>query len=394
MALIKNRCMPDKYSLAKCEQYGRRLATRLCDQHFLSSSGSTLDGPSILSFTPVRQVNLFVVRQLLQQWQAEMNRLRSPYFDFEAPAVQEALQQFQNTLSRYIRVSRESFEPLLAQAVADALLLVTNPAAAFERLFFTDQSELTMAQLRDGLRYFDVNKEFFVSFLNNLTNNEIVSQNDIIGQLSSYQNATYRIHQPLEALIATLSALLPLTEADLWADGPTSSTAPVIPTPRPITPVAQALPISTPAPDSESPLIEMNVAASQPLVTSEPLQHSPSGERPLHEKLKATNPTSTPLASTLRDSQLQATPLVERGAPKIETLREAISINQRFSFINELFNGENMEYHAAIQHLDSLTNSEEARHYITQNLAQRYDWSKKEEHVLKLLKLIERKFAQ
>ena len=85
--------------------------------------------------------------------------------------------------------------------------------------------------------------------------------------------------------------------------------------------------------------------------------------------------------------------MAERAATKVETLREAISINQRFSFINELFGGENMDYHAAIQHLDSLTTAEQARAHVTGALSQRYDWSRKEEHVSKLLKLIERKFA-
>jgi hypothetical protein len=87
------------------------------------------------------------------------------------------------------------------------------------------------------------------------------------------------------------------------------------------------------------------------------------------------------------------TPLAERNAPKVGSLREAISINQRFSFINELFNGENMEYHAAIQHLDELPTAEAATAYVRQELAQQYDWSRKEEHVGRLLKLIERKFA-
>jgi hypothetical protein len=86
-------------------------------------------------------------------------------------------------------------------------------------------------------------------------------------------------------------------------------------------------------------------------------------------------------------------PLAERGAPKVTSLREAISINQRFSFINELFNGENMEYHAAIQHLDTLPTAEDAATYVQQELATSHDWSLKQEHVGKLLKLIERKFA-
>ncbi len=117
-------------------------------------------------------------------------------------------------------------------------------------------------------------------------------------------------------------------------------------------------------------------------------------EAPLYEKLKATQPTTSHLADTLREAAHGgATTLAERGAPKVVSLREAISINQRFSFINELFNGENMEYHAAIQHLDSLPDADTALAYVRQELAPRHDWSRKEEHVGKLLKLIERKFA-
>jgi hypothetical protein len=124
-----------------------------------------------------------------------------------------------------------------------------------------------------------------------------------------------------------------------------------------------------------------------------PAPASSPTEAPLYAKLKATQPSTPHLADTLRGAAGGPMPLAERGAPKITTLREAISINQRFSFINELFNGENMEYHAAIQHLDTLPTAEAAAAYVQQELATSHDWSLKQEHVGKLLKLIERKFA-
>ena len=368
--------MTDKYSLAKCEQYGRRLAARLCDQHFSSSPDTTLNGPAVLSFTPIRQVNLLVVQQLLQQWQAEISRLRSPYFDFEAPAVQAALTQFQNTLSRYIRLSRSIFEPLLAQAVADSLYLVADPASAFVKIWLIQASSCTTEQLRDSLRYLDVNKEFFTVFFASPPLRESRTADEIAEQLRDYQQANYRPHQAMQLLVSAFSAILPLTEADLREDGPTSM-------------VSSA---GTTAPSYAKPALGERVSASPSPVPA--FDATPASEAPLHEKLKASHEAATsPLATTLRAAQSQPTPLAERSAPKVETLREAISINQRFSFINELFNGENMEYHAAVQHLDSLIDPEQARQYVTQNLAQRYDWSRKEEHVAKLLKLVERKFA-
>lgn len=381
--------MTDKYSLAKCEQYGRRLAARLCDQHFGPTADTTLDGPAVLNFTPIRQVNLLVVRQLLHQWQTEINRLRSPYFDFAALAVQVALTQFQNTLSRHIQLARSVFEPLLAQAIAAALHLVIDPAEAFDQLFLAQQAGQNATELRNSLRYLDLNKELFASFINTLPPNTPLPPDAIINQLRPYLEAHYRPHQPMQHLVTTLSTLLPLTEADLWQDGPAS--------PKPVASFVESvknLPPTPPTanqPDADATQSATELPKIENRYASTP---APEGAAPLYEKLKATQVFTAPLAATLRAvQQPPATSLAERGAPKVTTLQEAISINQRFSFINELFNGENVDYHAAIQHLDSLADYEQTRLYVIQNLAQRYDWSRKEEHMAKLLKLIERKFA-
>ena len=133
--------MKDKYSPAKREQYGRRLAAHLCDQHFAAAPQALLDGPAVLKFAPIRQVNLFVVRQLLGQWTQEMARLRSPYFNFEAPEVRQGLTQFMNLVSRHIQLSRAAFEPLLARAIGDTLGVAAEPAATLEEKLLGEQAD-------------------------------------------------------------------------------------------------------------------------------------------------------------------------------------------------------------------------------------------------------------
>ncbi|GAC1374508.1 MAG: hypothetical protein NVSMB30_17550 [Hymenobacter sp.] len=394
--------MNDKYSLAKCAQYGRRLAARLCDQHFGSPSAAPLDGPAVLQFTPVRQLNLLVVRQLLGQWQAETARLRSVYFDFEAAPVQAALAQFMNVLSRHIRLERAAFEPLLAQAAADTLGLVADPAGSFQRLLLGPAEAPTLAGLRDNLRYFDVDKAFYQGFVDSLPASGDLSRDFLVHRFELYHAANYKAHQPMQRLVSELSALLPLTTADVLEDGPVSTNAaPVAPLvePAPAAPAPAAAPAAVATPTFVAapgpPPLPPAVAAPQipvPAAPARPLPDTDTSGIPLHEKLKASQPTGSALAETLRATAAPAS-LAERAGPKVETLREAISINQRFSFINELFAGENMDYHAAIQHLDSLPSADQARAYVTDDLSPRYDWSRKEEHVNKLLKLIERKFA-
>jgi len=392
--------MNDKYSLAKCAQYGRRLAARLCDQYFGSQPTATLDGPAILKFTPVRQVNLLVIRQLLAQWQQDTARLRSPYFDFEAAPVQAALTQFMNVLSRHIRLDRSAFEPLLATAATDTLGIVADPVGSFQRLLLGEGEAPTVASLREGLRYIDIDKEFFKGFVDSLPADGAPTREYIQHRFELYHAANYKAHQPMQRLTTELSALLPLTTADLLEDGPVSPSAPAAPlvAAAPPTPAAPALAPAPPTPPAPSPAKPAEPSRPVPehapaSVAAAPVadKATPDAPVPLHEKLKAGQAPAAPLAETLRAS-VAPNALADR-APKVETLREAISINQRFSFINELFNGENMDYHAAIQHLDGLPTAEQARAYVTGTLAERYDWGRKEEHVNKLLKLIERKFA-
>ena len=374
--------MNDKYSLAKCAQYGRRLAARLCVQHFGSHPTATLDGPALLKFTPVRQLNLLVMRQLLGQWQAETTRLRSPFFDFEAAPVQAALGQFMNVLSRHISLSRTAFEPLLVQATADTLGLVADPAGSFQRLFLGSTEAPNLAGLRDSLRYIDVDKAFFQGFVESLPVSNDLTPDFLIHRFELYHAANYRAHQPMQRLVEELSALLPLTTADLLEDGPVSATAATaMPEPVPVAPAVVAEPV----------LVTPPTFVTAPVSTPAFSIITETASVPLHEKLKAGQTASPALAETLRATAAPAS-MAKCTAPKVETLREAISINQRFSFINELFGGENMDYHAAIQHLDSLSTPGQARAYVSNDLSQRYDWSRKEEHVNKLLKLIERKF--
>lgn len=407
--------MQDKYSLAKCEQYGRRLATRLSQQFFGPQPAATLDGPALLKFTPIRQVNLLVLRQLLGRWQQEASALRSPYFDFEAGPVRTALGQFMNVLSRHIRLDRAALEPLLAQAVADTLALATDAGAAFEQLLLPPvgpdttidaaDEPVPLATLRDYLRYFDQAKPFFEGFVNSLpTGNAPLGREFLRQRFDLYLAAHGKELPALAPLITEFSALLPLTEADLWGDGPALPARPAESTGSPAPPAG--LPTASqekpaPAPDLPTKPAENSAALPPPPAESAgspaklPEAHLPPApaEAPLYAKLKATQPSTSPLADTLRGAAGAAHSLAERGAPKVVSLREAISINQRFSFINELFNGENMEYHAAIQHLDTLPDAEAATAYVQQELAASHDWSLKQEHVGKLLKLIERKFA-
>ncbi|WP_180754345.1 hypothetical protein [Hymenobacter sp. DG01] len=409
--------MKIKYSHAKREQYGRLLASLLCDQHFGARPTATLDGPAVLRFTPIRQVNLFVLQQLLDKWTAEMAKLRSSYFDFEDADVRQALTQFMNILSRRIKLSRPVFEPLLAQAIADTLAGALAPSETFAQKLLGEATTYTPEQLREGLRYLDLNKPVFEAFLDALPTAQEQERDYLLSRFRLHEESAAATLHPVSEVLEQFNVLLPVSEQDLYEDdtpvppavapaSPAAPAAPVVAAPATPAPTPAPAPKPSPAPAPASAPVVPTPAAPAPTAPAvapkptpeasgearRPLAEVPGGSAvPLHEKLRAEQPAAPSLSETLRQERGAAT-LADK-APRVESLREAISINQRFSFINELFNGENMEYHTVIQHLDTLPDASSAKRYVTENLQAQYGWVRKEEHINKLLKLIDRKFS-
>lgn len=75
---------------------------------------------------------------------------------------------------------------------------------------------------------------------------------------------------------------------------------------------------------------------------------------------------------------------------KVESLKKAIGINEKFFFINELFDGNLTEYNAAIESLDHAKTIEESHQFID-GLSQRYKWQGNAEAVEQLKQFVERK---
>ncbi|WP_187262594.1 hypothetical protein [Pontibacter beigongshangensis] len=363
--------MEDKYNQLHLERYSKDLANLLCDRHF--ASYDTVNGPQLLGFTPVKQVNLFVIKELLMKWHHEMANLRSPYFDYEHEDVKEALLNFMNVVSRKILMKRNAFEPLLQKAVYDTFLMVLAPATVFEEKFLRIQEEITLPKLQDNLKYIDLEKQLFAGFIDTLSPSNR-DRDYILSRFRLYVNANANNRTPLQEITDKFNALLPISDQELL---------------RIAVPAAPEVARPTPAaPETEKDVVApIHTAQREASAAPRPA----TGQGSLNERFKtAERPT---LNENFYKGAAVASLADSHSNRKIESLKNSISINQRFSFINELFDGDNMTYYQSIKQLDEYGNSEEAKHFVTQELAQKYDWSKKQEHVSKLLHLIERKFS-
>jgi len=85
-------------------------------------------------------------------------------------------------------------------------------------------------------------------------------------------------------------------------------------------------------------------------------------------------------------------PTVNIQKPSIADIKSAIGINDRFQFSNELFQGNMQEYEIGIQQLNSSENIDSAMVYFN-SLKKLYNWDMKNETVIRLLELVERRYS-
>lgn len=77
----------------------------------------------------------------------------------------------------------------------------------------------------------------------------------------------------------------------------------------------------------------------------------------------------------------------------VADLKKSIGINEKFSFINELFDGDPENYNAAIDQLNRSGSISEAMDILSTGLAPKYSWTTSGESYLQLKNLVERRFT-
>lgn len=429
------------------KSYARRIATDFYQHH------TTANGEQILSLTPITQINLFVISSLSDKWKADAEKFRSHYFDFGHTDVQEALQHFMNVVSQHISVRREHLEPLLAEATRRTIVMIFDPRAYFDEILRSQpEFMLTAASLKQITRFTKINQFIPAYLTQRLKDKPFVYANQAIGyldevlaqrghELEHYDKyvglfseklpmdvpALLRSHVPDSIPnaptrsffdTATESAVppAPLVPAEVTpntpvpaippqpvpveAVGTSEQQAPVAPEPDFVPVVAESTDSSTggpkflggnSGPEPVAPISQPSQlptgAISQPAV-AESNQLAIEGEmaHTLNDTLRETASVDLP------DGQSTSVAETFHRAP-IESVARSISLNQKFRFINQLFNGNTGAYNQAVEEIDALSSYGQALDLISDRYAPQYLWDMKSDEVSELIDILKRRFA-
>ena len=403
------------------KSYARRIASDFYHQH------ATINGQQIMSLTPISQINLFVINSLADKWQADAAKFRSPYFDFTNEDVQEALQNFMNVVSQHILVRREHLEPLLADATRRAIILIFDPRAYFDDVLRGQPDfNVTADALKQITRYTKINQFIPAHIMQRMSGKPFVYVNQALIYLDEAMTQKGHEIEHYDKFVSQFSEKLPMDVAALlrshvpdniphapsrsFFDTATESAVPPAPlvatqdTPETSTPAVPPQPDLTPAPVDEemsSGALFLNGSGGPEPVApiSQPSQLSTGA---ISTPTLADTPQhilSVEAAPTLNDTLREAAPaepvtMAEtfHRAP-IESIARSISLNQKFRFINQLFNGNSSAYNQAVEEIDKLNNYGQALDLISYRYASQYLWDMSSDEVSELVEILKRRFS-
>ncbi|MFT7237164.1 MAG: hypothetical protein ACI93L_001249 [Cyclobacteriaceae bacterium] len=473
----------DQFIQAYSEEFSEKVTLDFFDEH------DEITGKDLLTITPSKQINFFILKILFKKWQEEIKHLESPYFDYKNNDVRRAMVQFMNTLSQHIVMGETELQQLMSEAVQETFRLSISASEylinEFEEKRFESLSDKVS---KPFLKYLKIRKEEFSDFLelmngasleevlssaeDNLSNDLIDSEIDIMNEVIpiSWEEIFYEeqeddIIQPiieeedlrneivdlggqddsrrLDSLYAEASSQnSEISEigdsadedAEIYADNPmepevtaeipepkirkpvlTEPTEPTEPTEaHEKEPDSSFFDTKEPERTSQSTQIQdlkVDKSGSDELLRgkrsniddesktkqddiSEPeIERTQQKEdRKINLNIEVAEASDRPTLNDRFQKEESSSLAEKHNQNRVDSILNAISVNHRYMFTKELFDGDRDAFHEAISKIEKRNSFDDAVEMIVQSYAQDLSWDMNSEEVKELLKVVFRKF--
>jgi hypothetical protein len=330
----------ERLSFKAIDDYSDDFSSKVVAAYFTTRERIT--GPELLQVTAIEQINYFVLRELLVAWRNEGQKWRSPFFDYHAPAVVEAVKNLSNVLSKNISISRENFQPLLKKAVSATLFLIVDPYDFFsDVLDRTGTGTVKVDELRGDIKYIKINRPPLERLVQQLEQRQVASLpgKEAFALLDQLLEELSFQPEDVEAHLARFSAVVPIRAQQLF----------------------------------EKPLSEQKP------------ENRPAEPRPLPPK--PVTPAAKPVAPI---NAPKPTGTVGGTFQKITRIQDGLTINQKFMFTKILFNGDFEIFTNAIEKLDKMPSLQKATEYLE---SQYPEWDRESEEFEEFMELVMKRFA-
>ncbi len=322
--------MENKLNQSALEQYTTNYSNLLVEKLFANKQH--ISGKDILEEIPSKQVGFFVLFNLFKKWKLEMSQLKSPYFNYKNKDVKQKLEELMNLLSKHISVSKEDFLPLLVKSIESTLVLIISPLKYYEELVESYGGEAPdTEEVKNLQRFIKINGHMRDALLTAWASN--YSEEEL------FDKAFEGLNEPPEdvaELIKPFNELLAMPESFWMPENP----------------------------KAEDDLIEEN--------------EEEVGFETIHTQFVKED--TTLLADSFGFESAQS------------SLKTMLTVNQKFMFTNDLFDGNKEDFNKVIDFLDSCETKDVVIKFVHTNYIQRGNWKIESPQVKEFLTLIDKKF--
>jgi hypothetical protein len=285
----------------------------------------------------------------MKAWAIEKAKLKSPYFDYNAKPVQEALTQFNNTLSNHISIAKSDFIPLVERATIKTLSLILSPYDFYSTILDNNgQESIQVADLKDEVKYLKVNSAPLEHLIRKVVEDkkvDAISGKEAFALLDGILEEVNFSPEDPEVYLTEFSKVVKVALSRFY---------------EPL------IPVTTPPAKKVIPAPPKKVQPTAPVA-----------QTTLYDQLHAGD-----AKPTLADNFLRK---------KIARLRDSLSINQKFMFTKMLFNGDFEIFSQAIERIDMLDNLNQAMNYLQNDYP---EWDRESEEYEEFLIMVQKRFSE
>lgn len=326
----------------------------------------TINGKQILNLSNIPQLNLFIIKNLFQKWKKETNKLQSPYFNYDAAEVQQALKNFMNALSQNIAIKRNHFEPLLKKSVQDTILLIFSPYDFYSKeMNHPDRTRLSSNDLHEISKYVKVNRRLLDAIIARFESDEIdeVFNDEAFSILNEIMEEVHAEVEDYSQYLQKFSEVVPLSVDMIYHE------------------------VVSESEDEDYRQLKINEIEQTNKASAPPVENTHASKN-LNDKFFKEHKT---LNDNLNiQSNMSLADIHQKK--RIDSIKQHITLNQKFMFINELFAGNKDEFNSALDQLERCASYNEAMRFIKQEYMIKNQWNPEDDEVAEFLEVVAKRY--
>lgn len=376
--------MEHKPNTAVVNYYAEKYATEICTEFF--KNHEAINGKQILEITPTKQINLLIVKAIFEKWKAEINNIKSPYFNYQAPEVKETLNVLMNQLSKNILISSEFFKPLLRQAVVDTIQLLFHPSGYIETILDSFQNKRIHYEtdLKPIFKYIKLHQKLIDKTLNAIAEEGKFLQRKRVSMIVEeiFRQNTHLLDKPYD-IIRELNDVVPVGIYELVPDWDDESLK--------LDETRENFRNSTDYEQGLEILYEKYTKKETEEIKTQPTPVVEKIETPV--PIQKEEPLSLLGKISRQNVDKTKTSLLDKlNQQKEKTIRNSFPLGLRIKFQNELFAGNQTDFQNALEELDKCSDYHAALDMLRQKYWKKYNWNDENKSLMEFLRIIDEHF--